>query len=56
MPRLLIVTTAAAREILVTLMEMIAVPIVAMTVLSKLIRFSHLYRKFYTNSTHYHMS
>lgn len=45
MPRPLMVTTAA-REILVPLMEMIVVLVVAMTVLSKLIRSSHLYYKF----------
>jgi len=55
MPHPLIATTAAAREILVPIMEMIAALIVAMTVLSKL-RFSHLYRKFCANSTHCHMS
>lgn len=43
MSRLLMVTTVA-REILVPLIEMIVVPVVVMTVLSKL-RSSHLYHK-----------
>lgn len=44
MSRPLMVTTVA-REILVPLMEMIVALVVVMTVLSKLIRSSHLYHK-----------